>query len=513
MIARVRQAAKVLAPEAGIAMPVALAVLAIALLLTASAVMLASDTSQLSNRDTNLKAAVAAADAGLRAAVYRLNEYQPDANNCPTEPTNYAVGTNGAPTSTLCAPDGPESVGNSATFTYWISRVMQSGDKCAGPTVSSGNSTVVQRCITAVGTANGVSARVQERVVAYTSTPVFPTAIFGTRSVTVSNNATIVSNTPGDHALLGTNGVLTIGGQGGGTTVVDGWQVPPGVTTVIANNYVDTGPTSGIAYPYPTPTPINPGKTYQNTSSPYDTNTTFQDGTCEEPSSWTGDWVQTNCDYRITRGLTYPACLSLGVTVPDCDASVGNVSFNASSRVLTLGNNSQLVLGGGFYNFCSISLANNSLLTIAAGAKVSIFVDSPNDPSSGCTTSSGGTGTFTMSQNSAINPGGSALNAQIYVFGDQANTPPNNTVNLNNNASSSFALVAPFSNVNVIPSNNSTFVGAIIGYSVTLGQASHFTYEADAQSLATTAIPIFYRFFWEQCPAKSTSPTDPTAGC
>ena len=35
--------------------------------------------------------------AGLRTAIYRLNTYQPGANYCPTVPTSYQVGTNGAP--------------------------------------------------------------------------------------------------------------------------------------------------------------------------------------------------------------------------------------------------------------------------------------------------------------------------------------------------------------------------------------------------------------------------------
>ena len=76
--------------------------------------------------------------------------------------------------------------------------------------VSSTSSEVSQRCITALGIDNGVQSRLQERVVAYTSTPVFPTAIFGTKSVTIGDNVTITSNVPNTPALLGTNGSLTI---------------------------------------------------------------------------------------------------------------------------------------------------------------------------------------------------------------------------------------------------------------------------------------------------------------
>jgi hypothetical protein len=120
-----------------------------------------------------------------------------------------------------------------------------------------------------------------------------------------------------------------------------------------------------------------------------------------------------------------------------------------------------------------------------------------------------------MSQNSTLNAGGSALNAQLYVYGDPNDAPPSTTVNVNltNNGSSSFALAAPFSNVSISPSNNSIFVGAIVGYTVTFGQKSHFTYESDTSSLQSGSLDLYYRTFWEQCAAASSSGTDPTAGC
>jgi hypothetical protein len=508
-------------------MPIALCVLLLILLLASVATTIAIRANHFINQDKYAKAATEAANAGLRAAIYRLNTYNPQANYCPTEPTNFAVGTNGAPTATLCAPDGPDvsqGLGNGANFSYWISRVMQSGDTCTGPSLSSSASTVAQRCVTSVGTANGLSARVQERVAAYTSTPAFPAAIFGTKSVTIGNNVTIVSDTANAPALLGTNGILTVGGTGGGTTTIDGYQLPPGATLNYGNNVVNLGPTKGISAPYPTPTPIYPFSTAQNTSSPYDTAGTFQAGTCNQQEAqklgWSGSWVQTNCDYEISRGITFPGCVNLLVLpVSDCDPNSGLSStyFNATNRTLYLPNGSSLVLQGGYYNFCSVYLGNNAQITVANGGQATLFIDSPSDPSSGCSTGNSAqgiaAGTFTMSQNATFNPGGSALNAQILVYGDQANTPPLNTVSLQNNGSSSFALLAPFSNVLDNPSSNTLFRGAIVGYTVSLGQASGFIYEADTSTFQSTAVPIYYPSSWEQCPTQSSSSTDPTAGC
>ncbi|MEA2161489.1 MAG: hypothetical protein QOD66_3869 [Solirubrobacteraceae bacterium] len=477
------------AAEHGFAVPIALAVLLITFVLAGVATAVAIHTNRLSNRDTGSKTALEAADAGVRAAVYRLNMYRPGSNACPTPPTSVLVGSTGAPTATLCPTDGPESLGNGASFKYWISRVMVSGDVCAGTTVDSSQSDIAQRCITATGTANGVTARVQERVAAYTSTPVFPAAIFGTKSVTIGNNVTIATDTLNQPALLGTNGILTVGG---GTTVIDGYQLPPNATTSFGNGITNIGPTTGIGQPYATPTAINP------LGSAVNTPTASQTGACLN-----------NCNYRIS-------C----PTVSACDKSSGTVTFDPVGRTLTLGNNSSLELGGGVYNFCSLTLGNNSQITLVPGTSASIYIDSPSDPNSAGIPGSpstnpacaAGTGTFTMLQNATLNAGGNALNAQIYVYGDPNDTPPTNQVNLTNNGSSAYALAAPFSNVNLSPSNNTVFAGAIVGYTVTLGQASHFTYQAAAGLLKTGALMLYYRTFFEQCPGLATT-SDPTSGC
>ncbi len=486
-----------LADERGIALVVALSVLLVTLLLAGVAIAVAVANDSFSNRDTNATTAVQAADAGARTAEYRLNVFLPAGNNCPT-PTTTAVGSGGAPSATICAPQ-TGTLGNGATFTYWVSRAMQTGDTCAGPSVSSSQSAVEQRCITAIGTANGISARVQERVAAYNSTPVFPTAIFGTKSVTISNNVTIVSDTQGDPALIGTNGVLNAAPSGGGRTVIDGYALPPGATLNIGGNVTNNGPTTGPSTPYPVPTPSST-TTSQNTAT---------------GSSCVGASPQTNCDYRIGN------CPSLA-----CDPTSGKVTWDPVGRTLYLDNNSSIVLGGGFYNFCSIYMGNNAVVTIAPLVNTAIYIDSPEDPSSGtagsstnppCSTSASAKGvapgTFTMSNGSTFNYGFSALKAQVYVYGDPLDTPPTNAVSLNNTASISFGLVAPFSNVTLSPSNNSLFRGAIVGYTVTLGNASHFTYEADTSTLQKGSLEQFFRSYWEQCPAAPSTAGDPTSGC
>jgi Tfp pilus assembly protein PilX len=456
------------ADERGIALPVALAALLILSLLGTAAVLAATETNSLTGRDGNTKAALEAADAGLRVAAYRLNQLRPDATHCPTVPAT-ATGTGN-----LCASPGVESLGNGASYRYWISGAMTSG-ACAGYAVDSTQSSIAQRCVTAIGTAGGVSARTQERAVAYTSTPVFPAAIYGTRSVTISNNAT-VSGTAAVPGLLGTNGVLTVGRNGGGTTTIDGYQVGPGATVSLGSNTVNLDPPSATL-------PAN-----RTTAWPSPSNVPF------------GDTATVNSDARIC-------------TLDPC---TGGVSFNPVTRQLNMPNNSSLTLGGGIYNFCDFIAANNAHITIGATVQTQIYIDSASRTlSDGVSPACSGatTGTFTLSNGDALdNPSANPLNVQIYVYGNPA-LPGSNVASLFNNSNSYVTLDAPFSTVNISPSNNTTYSGAIGGYAVTLGNAGHFVYVPTTNTLQVGSLGLYYRAYWTQCPSTPTDPTDPTSGC
>ncbi|MCA1689452.1 MAG: hypothetical protein LC720_03125, partial [Actinobacteria bacterium] len=373
----------------------------------------------------------------------------------------------------LCATVGPESVGNGASYRYWISGAL-AGGSCAGYAIDNSLSSITQRCITAIGTATGISARTQERVVSYTSTPVFPAAIYGTSSLTVSNNANI-NGTAGAPALLGTNGTLTVGSNGAGTTTIDGYQVGPGGTASIGSNTVNLLPPSG-ALP------------------------------ARRPSVWPsisnvpfGNTATTNSNARIC-------------SLDPCSG----VTYDAVNRVLTMANNSSLTLGGGIYNFCDFTAGNNAHITIGATVQTQIYIDSSARTLSdgitrACPVATGGR--FQLSNNDTLdNPSGNALNVQLYVYGNPA-LPGANVVSLFNNSNSYMTLDAPFSTINLSPSNNTTFTGAVAGYAVTVGNAAHFTYQSSTNTLQVGSLGLYYRAYWKQCPAVPTSLSDPTSGC
>jgi hypothetical protein len=485
---------KPLGDETGVAMIMALAVMLIVTLLGSAAVLVATQTNSYTTRDSSSKEALEAADAGLRAASYRLSVMQPDNTHCVTNSGVIAPNyPSTSPTFCYAAPqaygsqpaDGSASLGNGTSYQYWMSLPLGTGAPCAGQTVINNQEAVANRCITAVGTANGVTARTEARVAAFAAVPLFPAAIVGysagsnPASVSIGNNANIGSTQ--NAAEVATNGLLSIGG---GTTFMTGYETAPGAPPVSIGNGATTGTATAAPAPF-VPTNANFGTAATNTAA----------GQSCAPA---GTQATTNCDYRIANGL---------------DPS-SHTTFDPVTRVLTMSNNSSLTLGGGMYDFCGFSATNNAHITVGATVKTQIFIDSYYrilpDGSHACP--QGTTGNFTMSQNDTLdNPSGDATAVQIYVYGNPS-SPGSTSVTLYNNSNSYISLSAPYSAVTMNPSNNTSFTGAIAGNTVSIGNAAHFTFAIQDSSLQVSSQGLFYRTAWEQCPA-TASTSDPRSGC
>ncbi len=456
--------------ETGMVLVIALIVIMIAGLLAGAVVAGAIHTNDSTNRDGNLKAAVGAADAGLEVATYRLNMLAPsDPNTCVT---NAVV----SPTNGRCPQDGPEGIGNGATFSFWPSPVLTSTSTCAGLAIVNGQSTVSQRCITSIGTANGVSARVQARVSAFTTTPAFQFPMLGLNFVSLSNNDTVTGPTP----TVATNGLLTVKQNATvtGCELGSGDSSPPNNSGSVGTPNTCTQASSAFYL-----APVNTSGTYP-TSSPAD------------------------ADQQIINGLN-TSC----VGVPLCDPSSGGVTFDLTSRNLNLPNGSSLTLSGGTYNFCNFTTGTNATIAIAAGAKVAIYIDSPYDTGSGC---AAGTGTLTLAQGTQwLNYSLDPTNQQIWVYGCGGTAPSNctNTVTLSNNSNTYMSLYAPFSAVSISGSNNTVFDGAINALSITIKNVTTFKYDGKVAGITLQTSGHYYRTAWEQCPATPTTPSDPTSGC
>jgi Tfp pilus assembly protein PilX len=456
--------------EDGVAIPIALTVLMVVLALTAGAVLVATATNSHTNRDDNSKAALEAAEAGLRTATFRLNMFLPDGSHCPTNPSSTVSGA-----TNLCAQDGPEDLGNGEQFSYWVGGALSTGQSCAGvPVTTTTNQAINQRCITALGTMNGINAVTQIRVASYTARALFSVSgLIGLNELSVANNAII-------NGQGGTNGLLTINNN---ATLSSSELGPNGSMSVGQNASGGTvtresaaqGPI-GLALP-----------SFGNSATVNDNNRVA------------------SCVPAPPSGSNVDACS--GVTYTDTTATPREVSLN---------NGASLTLGGGVYNFCNFTTQNNATINVPAGVYTTIYIDSPYDPNSAGDTGTGcaaGSGNFILGNGVTVNTlGGDPTQLKIFVYGNPTSpgsTPPK--VVWNNNGVSYATIVAPFSEVDL--QNNGAFYGAVGGYNTNVLNNMTFYWDSRDASLTTGQQDLYYRTAWKQCTALGFVASNPTAGC
>jgi Tfp pilus assembly protein PilX len=461
-----RQLLKRAGEERGIALVAALLTLFIASLLAAAAVAVAMQTNGFARNDVNRKDALEAAEAGLQVALYRINMLQPSPSNCVGD-------TVAAPASDGWCESSATTLGNGSTYTYFTTPVITSNGTCAGNLIT--NADVTQRCIVSVGDSNGVIERSEIRAAAFAAAPLFPYAgITGLNGITISGNVN-------DSGALASNQTITISGNASVGPIVLG----PGPNARLSTSgNVTHGSETTLSSPIVLD-PVNPGTSNQTSLS-----------NC--PARQAAGYPSCNDDYRIEDGLQSPP-------VSPYDQSSGNVTFNPTTRELSMSGNSSLSLGGGIYNFCDFTQSGNATISIASGAQVEIIIDSPSDPGSGCPAGSGNlqlSGNVTWS-----NPNDNPTSLQIYVFGYNDG---GNNVSISGNSGVFYGVIyAPQSAVAI--SGNATFDGAIAASTVSMS-GNAFDGDSRTSSLTASTTGLYYRTAWAQCSATYQA-TSPGAGC
>ena len=449
---RFEQVRRRLGQQRGVALPIVMAALAVLSSLAGLVLSEAVRLSDSSNEDRDAKRALSAAEAGLRAATFRLNKMGPANGLCLT---TTAI----APVAGEC-PGVTEDMGNRSAYTYWVTPVLADTDSCAGLPVqgeSGGEILVVQRCVTSIGSVNGSTRRVQARVASYQGRPIFPLGgILGVDGVSITNSATVAGG-------LGSNGSISVGNGSSVGTVELGPSAPePTLSGGTAGAIIRRTPAQG-----------------NWVLAPVDV----------------GDSATTNDNDRITQGL---------------DVS-RNVAYDPATRQLVMGNNSSLTLGGGgtgTYNFCRLAMGNNAQINIAAGSTVRIFIDSPDRLGSGCADSPGA-GTITIGQNSFFNnPSGKAENLQIYVYGRNDGS---SVIDFRNSTFIAGAIYAPQSKL--VFQNSATVVGGLAAKSVVFKNGVNFTWSESLADLRGRTVTVYYRSAWHECRPERTTPGDPESGC
>jgi hypothetical protein len=352
--------------EHGVAVAIAMMTVMITGLLAAALIAAATFFLHSSSRDSANKRALAAAQAGLNAGVYRLNRISASpsgsfANNCITD-REVAWST----TSPHCPAESAFFNVTGASSTYYLTPEM-SASLTGMPTVATEcGSTGGDRCVTAIGTVNGVTRRLQERIKA--------AELFNL------------------HGMLGLKGVEVNSSSS--------WT---GVNFQVT---ADTGSNGAITY----------GANVTPPSSPY--------GCYVGPS---GSAPAGCAITRYPQAITVPSVdtLPFGTTQTTNSNATIAAGYTASGRVLSIAAAATLTLAAGDYNFCSVTVGNGATLQAASGARVRVFVDSPSRTGSGCTT--GGTfnaGVIAGTTSAKINPSTTAGQIEVYSYGTV--TPPAN---------------------------------------------------------------------------------------
>jgi len=481
--------------QTGVALPAALGVLAVVGTLSTATFAVSTRLNDTSTASRDAKRALAAADAGLEAAMFRMNEIglQSESKCFTTAAVDPATGTDpetgGTPASGECAGE-EDDLGNNSSYTYYVTPALQDGDVCAGLNVEhadpNGQVTVTQRCVTSIGEANGERRRIQARVASYIGAQLFPVGgILAINGIKANNNS-IVSG------MLGSNGQIALGNNSvisGGIQLGTSSTPPP---------TLGNGSTVGG----------NPPITYRSEA---------QGAFVLAPVDM-GNTATVNDNNRIATGL-------------DSGSNVTYTNTANAPRTLSIGNNGSLTLGGGTYNFCKVTLGNNSFITIAAGAKIRFFLDSPDRLTAGtagdcipdnytgtasqkaATARSNGYGGMDLGQGSNFNNPGHAINFQIYMYGY---TDGSHTVNFYNASGMNAAIYAPSSEL--VWNNTGGITGAVAASKVEFKNSAQFAWaggngQFDLSELRTDTVSVYYRMAWAECRRMRTDTLDPESGC
>jgi hypothetical protein len=403
-----------LSGEQGIGVVVAIATITVTAGLAAALVAGASTFLHTASRDSSNKRALAAAQAGLNVGVYRygLISASPSASfaeKCVTDREEAWKST---------SPHCPVATGylndTGASSSYYLTPDMSTSltgmSTVATECASSGAG---DRCLTAIGTVNGVTRRVQERVRVLELFTIH--GMLGLEKTQINSseswsgaNFQITSDT-------GSNGAITFGNN---------------VTAPGAPYHCEVGPSA--------PAPPCGGQTIKRATP------------ITVPSVETlpfGTTKTTNSDWTITKAEGY----------------------NSETRSLSVAAGATVTLVAGDYNFCYVNLGNGATLSAATGARVKVFVDSPSREGSGCTGPSGGK--FNAESSGArVNLGATAGQLEFYLWGTAtavASPPPEGKCNadfsFNNTAagtSSNLYIYAPDSIVKL--RSNAYQMGSVV---------------------------------------------------
>ena len=443
MRARLRQ-------EQGIAIVVVIAVLLVISILAATLATVSIQSSHDSNKDRNSIRALEAAQAGLALANYRINTLHPGDAQCVTD---IVSSPNSGADCTFS-----ESVGNGASYTYFVTQKIPAGTGCDSLPGSPTDGT--QRCITVTGAVAGAVRRIQARVSALPGTPPFLPVhgLLGLDYVSAKNNMDFSA------ADLGTNRLIDVGNN----DVFGYAQLGPAATCACGGADYSGDVHNPTAFTLQTP-PIAGTESANN------------NGVLNAGDGYTA----ANRSLIMTQDLTLPA---------------GDYNF---CRVDFAGHD--------------LSPAAGATIRIFVDAPDSVRSGSGCPDNTTPPTAAPMWGELHGDNAASINAGGNAAHVQLFVYG----WPPSgsfatnwgvNTVTFSKNDGELAAMVyAPNSVVN-IAKNNGVLSGGVAAWQIYVKNNASFHWDANLTDVGSQPGTADQKG-WFECKPQASDPAVPESGC
>jgi hypothetical protein len=460
----------------GVALPVASGMLLVISILVVGFFTVSLRVNDTSVDDRSSKRALAAAEAGLQTAVFRLNQLNQTAPAIRT--ASCLTHTWVAPTGGQC-PGHTEPLGNGAQYTYYVTHEGGAAGCVQVPGVATSS---LDRCITSIGTVNGVSRRVQTRVVQQPTIPDFNSVGLLGKSLVYAWNSVTMSSDVGSNALVQFENSIEVSDND--AINVDGKVMLLTGGQYIQGNSVNVeGGTQTVTTPFDMPMPDFAAVQESNDNSTLST---------DLGSAWT--------------------------------ASTRRINLTTGEKTIRPGT----------YHVCGVQLGNSVKLKFShtGGARTRIFVDSPSRPGSFCAGQADPAGTFGADNSVEINKesGEREELLDIYLYG----TPHNDTRDrypwctdlngsgglpgecrsdfmLDNSVSFYGGVYAPNSTVQA--HNSVKLWGSIAADKIRFYNSIEFNLTGPMINKPAEAPGAAARRGWAECRPEPTVANDPESGC
>ncbi|MGZ3386999.1 MAG: hypothetical protein ACXVB5_19085 [Isosphaeraceae bacterium] len=315
VIGAIRQRMLLLArSEQGIALPTALMAMVASFALASVAILSSVDAQQGTGRDIHAKNAIAAADAGANIALERLNRYHKSLT--PATPCVGPSGEHLSPSGGWCPATEAETVGGS-TFSYQVSAFEEE----------------VPLSVVAIGTANGVSRRIEVGLMSYAGEEVFANEkLIGQNGVEVVGSAIVRTD-------IGTNGDITREGN---------------AATICGNLR------HGIGHTAPKP----------------DCEDEVTEGNKNLPPVEVPEDLATNNDNCRLEAT----CADKTIVDTYSKKRSSSAPYEASTRTVQINGGATLTMGGSRYFICKLEIQSGELIMAAGpGVESHIYFDTPEN--------------------------------------------------------------------------------------------------------------------------------------